>query len=104
MYNSTLVEQFIKDIRVINLGQMVIIDCCPSVPFDSNETYEFRCLSCEEVKLKFYKDMKSCIDEDGCIDLLEFSLTKQKNGKISVYIYGRVVALEVICKETKIIK
>ena len=30
MYDSSLFEQFITDIRVIDLGQTVIIDCCPS--------------------------------------------------------------------------
>lgn len=70
MYDSTLVEQFITDIRVIDLGQTVIIDCCPLAPFNNYETYEFRCLRCEEIKLNFCKEMIDCIQEDGCIDLL----------------------------------
>ena len=104
MYDSVLIEQFIKDIIVIDLGQTVIIDCCPSAPFDSNETHEFMCLKCEEIKLNFNEHNKDCIDKDGCIDLLEFSVTKQENNRISVYIYGRVVKLEVICEEVKTIK
>ena len=102
MYDSLLVEQFITDIRVIDLGQTVIIDCCPSGDFENDDSiYQFICLRCEEIKLNFHKNMKSCIYEDGCIDLLEFSVSKQEDNKISVYIYGRVVSLEVLCEEVK---
>ncbi|VEP16012.1 hypothetical protein H1P_3970007 [Hyella patelloides LEGE 07179] len=105
MYNSTLVEQFITDIKVIDLGQTVIIDCCPTGYCENDDSiYQFICLKCEEVKLNFYEHNKKCIYKDGCIDLLEFSVTQQKDGKISVYIYGRVVALEVICEEVKSMK
>jgi|GEM_PF-3543505 len=105
MYDSLLFEQFITDIRVIDLGQTVIIDCCPSGQFENdNSIYQFMCLKCEEVKLYFHEQSKSCIDEDGCIDLLEFSVTEQENNKTSVYIYGRVISLSVICKDIKIIK
>lgn len=104
MYNSTLVEQFIKDIRVINLGQTVIIDCCPLATFNNYETYEFRCLKYEEIRLNFREDMKNCIHDDGCIDLLEFSVTEQENNKTGVYIYGRVVLLNVLCEEVQILK
>ncbi len=103
MYDSTLVEQFISDIRVIDLGQTVIIDCCPLATFNNYETYEFRCLRCEEIKLYFEEIHRDCI-EDGCIDLLEFSVRELDNNKTSVYIYGRVVTLSVLCEEVEIIK
>ena len=100
MYSSTLVEQFITDIKVIELGQTVIIDCCPTGNFENDDSiYQFMCLRCEEIKLNFNKNMKNCIYKDGCIDLLEFSVSKQENTKISVYLYGRVVSLEAICEE-----
>ncbi len=105
MYDSSLFEQFITDIRVIDLGQTVIIDCCPSGYFENdNSIYQFMCLKCEKVELNFNEQMKDCIYEDGCIDLLEFSISKQKNNKTSIYIYGRVVSLSVLCEEIKIVK
>lgn len=97
-------EQFITDIRVIDLGQTVIIDCCPGTAFHNYKTYELRCLRCEKIKLNFYKDMIDCIEEDGCIDLVEFSVKEQKDNKRSVYIYGCVVSLTVICEEVKVMK
>ena len=105
MYNSTLVEQFIKDVKVIDLGQTVIIDCCPTGDCENDDSiYQFICLKCEEINLNFDERHKSCIYEDGCIELLEFSVTKNKNDKVSIYIYGRVVKLEVICEEVKATK
>ena len=105
MYDSSLFEQFITDIRVIDLGQTVIIDCCPSGHFENNDSiYQFMCLKCEEVKLNFNEQMKDCIYEDGCIDLLEFSVSKHESNKTRVYIYGRVISLDVVCKDIKIIK
>ena len=105
MYDSLLFEQFITDIRVMDLGQTVVIDCCPSGYFENDDSvYQFTCLECEEIKLNFNENMRDCIDEDGCIDLLEFSVSKQNKDKKSVYIYGRVISLSVICKEIKIVK
>ena len=104
MYDSSLFEQFITDIRVIDLGQTVIIDCCPEADLQNYETYELRCLRCEKIELNFDKDMIDCIEEDGCIDLVEFSVKEQKDNKRSVYIHGRVVSLTVICEEVKVMK
>ena len=105
MYDSSVFEQFITDIKVIDLGQTVIIDCCPSGYFENDDSiYQFMCLKCEEIQLYFHEQMKGCIYEDGCIDLVEFSVSKQENNKTRVYIYGRVVLLDVLCKDIEIIK
>ena len=93
MYDSSLFEQFITDIKFTNLGQTVIIYCCPSGSFENNNSvYQFMCLRCEKVQLNLYQTRKDYIHRYGCIDLVEFSVTKQKDDKTSVYIWGRSFA------------
>ena len=104
MYDTALFEQFIKDIRVTDLGQKVVIDCLPSAPFDNDEVYQFVCLKCEKITINCREQVKNYIAEYGCIDLIEFSVSKQENNKIGVYIYGRGVLLDVLCQEIEIIK
>lgn len=93
---------FITDIKAIDLGQTVVIDC--QTDYQSDLTYRVICLRCEKIKLNFNKELRSCISDDGSIDLVEFSTGKEANNKKFVYLYGRVVSLELICEEIKLEK
>ena len=93
---------FITDIKVFDLGQTCII-YCTGAPH-SELTYRVICLRCEKIELNFNKKLRSCIGDDASIDLVEFSIGKEDNKKKFVYLYGRVVSLELVCEKIKLEK
>jgi hypothetical protein len=90
---------FITNIQVKNFGQTVIFDCTGDP--EKTKTYRVFCLGCEKLELTFNKDLINCIDDNNVIDVVDFSIIEKSN-KNEVYLYGRVLELELICEDIKI--
>lgn len=93
---------FITDVKVENLGQIVTIECTGGS--QKELTYRIVCSECEKVEINFHKELTSCISADGSIDVVEFSTGEESDNKKFVYLYARVVLLELICKSIKLEK
>jgi hypothetical protein len=93
---------FITDINVRDLGQTVTIKC--SGDPTNNLTYQVICSKCEKVEIKFNGNLASCICDNGIIDVVEFSTGEESNNKKFIYLYARVVSLDLICEDIKLEK
>lgn len=93
---------FITDIKVEKLGQTVTIYCTGD--YAKTKTYRVICLECERVELIFRDDLTNHIYKNGTIDIVEFSITKQPDNSRDIYLYGRVVTMELTCKKVKLEK